>query len=275
MKSRIYQILENGSEADRWSRIYDLFMLTVIILNVIFLCLETVDGIDHQWHLFFVSFEWISVLLFTVEYGLRLWVCTESSLYQGQVKGRLKFMTSFMGMVDLLSFLPFYLFLYSSHAKYLSIIRLFRLIRLVKLAEYSQSLSFLAKVIRKRKDDLITTGFVTFILLICASTIMYILESQAQSDKFSSIPMAMWWGVTALTTVGYGDVYPITPLGKVFASLVAILGIGVFALPAGILGASFLEELQASKFKKLEDLICEHCGKTVSITSMKSKVYSP
>lgn len=270
IKQRMFQILEVGTHDDKLNKVYDLCMIVLIVFNVIFLCLETVQGIEKRLHPFFSIFEWVSVILFTVEYGLRLWVCTETPSGKGATQDRLKFMISFMGLVDLLSFLPFYLFLYIPTAKFLSIIRLFRLVRLVKLAAYSKALSLLSNVARKRKDELLTTGFIMFILLVCASTGMYLLENQAQPDKFSSIPMAMWWGVTALTTVGYGDVYPITPLGKIFASVVALLGIGVFALPAGILGASFIEEVQASKLDEIEALICQQCGDTVSMESRKT-----
>ena len=265
MKKRLFQILETTPHDDSVSRGYDSFMLTVIILNVIFLCLETVQEIHQHWHSLFFAFEWFSIALFTFEYLLRLWVCTENPIYKAPILGRIRYIASFFAIVDLLSFLPFYIFLYSENAKYMAVIRVFRLIRIIKLAEYSNALIFLGRVIQKRKEELLTTGFLTFILLICASSVMYILEHEAQPDKFSSIPMAMWWGVTALTTVGYGDVFPITPIGKIFACIVAVLGIGVFALPAGILGASFLEEVQASKFEQLEDLICKHCGNTVTL----------
>lgn len=262
VKKRLFGIVEPGLQEDQLGRVYDFFMLGIIVLNVSFLCLETVDRIDARFHRFLVTFEFFSVLLFTLEYAVRAWVCTESPAYAHPVRGRLKYLSKPLSIVDLLSFLPYYLFMAGPNAKLISILRLARLIRLLKLAEYSKALTFLGRVIAKRKNELATTGLVAFILLVFASTLMYMLEGDAQPDKFSSIPMAMWWGVTALTTVGYGDVFPITPLGKVVGSIVAILGIGIFALPAGILGASFLEEVQAQKIEALEDLICEHCGKT-------------
>lgn len=246
-------------------------MIAVITFNVLFLCLETIPNLNRQLYNLCYGFELFSILLFTLEYWVRLWICTENLKYRHPVYGRLRFMGTFMSMVDLCSFLPFYVFLYEPNAKFLAIIRLLRLIRLVKLAEYSKALFFLGRVFKKRKDELLTTGFLTFILLVCASSIMYLLEHEAQPEKFSSIPGAMWWGVTALTTVGYGDIYPITPLGRIFACVVAILGIGVFALPAGLLGASFLEEVQAAKFNELEALICSHCGKTVKVDILKGK----
>jgi len=271
LKQKLYRLIENTTSESKVGNGYDMVMISVITLNVLFLCLETVPDLKPQFYSIFYAFELFSILLFTLEYLIRLWICTENPAYRHSIYGRLRYMGSFMSIVDICSFLPFYLFLYEPNAKFLAIIRLLRLIRLVKLAEYSKALFFLGRVFKKRKDELLTTGFLTFILLICASSVMYLLEHEAQPHQFSSIPMAMWWGVTALTTVGYGDIYPVTPLGKVFACIVAILGVGVFALPAGLLGASFLEEVQSSKFQHLEELICSHCGKILTIDSRKDK----
>jgi len=135
--------------------------------------------------------------------------------------------------------------------------RLFRILRVLKFGRYSDAFRLLAKVIRSKRQDLIATTTVLAILLIVAASMMYEAESAAQPDKFSSIPEAMWWAVVTMTTVGYGDVYPVTALGKLFGGLIAVLGIGMFALPTGIIGAGFVEQLQA---RKVLPQNCPHCG---------------
>jgi len=140
-------------------------------------------------------------------------------------------------------------------------LRLFRLFRLFKLGRYSKSLRTIGNVVYARRGELLVTGFLIFVLLIISSSLLYYAERDAQPDKFSSIPASLWWSVVTLTTVGYGDVFPITPLGKIFGSVISFLGIGLFALPAGILGGGFLEEVKKSKLCKPK--VCPHCGGTI------------
>jgi voltage-gated potassium channel len=157
---------------------------------------------------------------------------------------------SFMGLVDLVAILPFYLPFISGHFTFFRVIRLVRIFRLFKLVRYSAALASLEIVLKKRKEELFSTLFVLFLLLLCVSSLMYYAENSAQPEAFSSIPKAMWWGVATLTTVGYGDVYPITAIGRIMGAFVAVLGIGLFALPAGIIGASYLDEIESRKKKK-------------------------
>lgn len=140
-------------------------------------------------------------------------------------------------------------------------IRLFRLIRLLKIGRYSSSLRTLINVLKRKKEELIISVFSIFILLIIVSSLMYFIEHKAQPEAFSSIPASMWWGIITLTTVGYGDVYPVTIVGKLYGSFIAFLGIGLFALPAGILASGFAEEIHQSKVDNSET--CPHCGKSL------------
>jgi voltage-gated potassium channel len=208
-------------------------------------------------------FEVVSVFIFTVEYILRLWTCVEQDAFSTPLKGRIKFMFTPLAVVDLLAILPFYLPMFITlDLRFLRILRLFRIFRLLKMARYLEHFSLMAAVVRRKKEELIITLFMAFMLLILSASLIYYAEREAQPQAFSSIPRAMWWSVNTLTTVGYGDVYPVTAAGRLLGGVIALLGIGVFALPAGILGSGFVEELQK---KKARELRCPHCGRSLNL----------
>lgn len=250
LRYRVYEIIEVAADGDLLSRAFDITILSLIVINVLALVLGTVDEIYQISPAFFKNIELVSVLIFTFEYLLRLWCCVENPRFAGAIKGRLKYIMSFMGLVDLVAILPFYLPFIAGHFTFFRVIRLVRIFRLFKLVRYSAALASLEIVLKKRKEELFSTLFVLFLLLLCVSSLMYYAENSAQPEAFSSIPKAMWWGVATLTTVGYGDVYPITAIGKIMGAFVAVLGIGLFALPAGIIGASYLDEIESRKKKK-------------------------
>ncbi|MCI0609203.1 MAG: ion transporter [Anaerolineae bacterium] len=169
-------------------------------------------------------------------------------------------------LIDLISFLPFYVPLLGMDLRIIRVVRLFRFFRLMKMWRYSQSLSMIVNVIKSKKEELSITLFSGAILLIVASSLLYFIEHDAQPDTFSSIPAAMWWGVITLTTVGYGDVYPVTVLGKIIGASIAVLSIGLFALPAGIIASGFASELQDQPAKSQ---ICPHCGKEINLRTQE------
>ena len=246
-RKRTYEIMEVAAAGDTVSRAFDLFILSLISLNVFMLVFETVQSVYDLCPLCFNYFEIFSIIVFSVEYLLRIWCCVENPKFSGPLKGRIKYAFSFMGLVDLLAILPFYLPFTGADYRILRAVRLFRIIRIFKLARYSIALGSLQHVLVKRKEELISVLLVLFLLLLVASSMMYFAEKDVQPEAFSSIPGTMWWGIVTLTTVGYGDVYPVTVFGKMLSAVIAILGIGMFALPAGIIGASFLEELEERK----------------------------
>lgn len=247
LRHRIYEIIEVAREGDPYSRFFDMTILSFIVINVCAFVLGTVEEIYQIAPSLFTNIELISVGVFSIEYILRVWCCVENPRFKGPLVGRLRYMFSFMGLVDLVAILPFYLPFITGHYAFFRVIRLVRVFRLFKLARYSKALSSLESVLKNRKEELLSTLFVLFLLLLCVSSLMYYAESHVQPEAFSSIPKAMWWGVATLTTVGYGDVYPITAAGKILGAFVAILGIGLFALPAGIIGASYLDEIENRK----------------------------
>lgn len=172
--------------------------------------------------------------------------------------GRLKFMLTPLALVDLFAILPFYLpILIPLDLRFLRVLRLIRIFRLFKLGRYSDALKLMGRVIKAKKAELFITLFIVFILLILSSSILYYVENETQPEVFSSIPSAMWWGISALTSVGYGDAYPMTPLGKFLGAIISLLGIGLIAMPTGILGAGFVEEIRK---KRMAQKTCPNCG---------------
>ena len=258
IKRRVHTLLSVAEAGDRASRSVDVFLATLILLNVLAAILQTVESLYQAWPRFFDNFELCSVIVFTAEYVLRVWSCTSSPAFAAPVAGRLRFAATFFPLVDLLAIAPFYLSAFVVlDLRMLRAVRLIRLARIFKIARYSESLQLLGRVLVAKRSELLITLTAAAILLVVASTLMYYAERDVQPDAFSSIPAAMWWGVTTLTTVGYGDVYPTTTLGRFIAAIDALLGIGLFALPAGILGSGFVDELQSRKRKPTK---CPHCG---------------
>ncbi|MRS13056.1 MAG: ion transporter [Actinobacteria bacterium] len=263
---RLWELLEVTFDSDTQSTVidwYDRSLATLIVLNVLAVILESVRSIGEPFATAFYAFEVFSVAVFTIEYVLRIWSCTADSRYSNPVLGRIRYALTPMVLIDLLSFAPFYLVALPFDLRFLRVMRLFRLLRVLKLGRYSDSLSLVTRVLRRKRSDLVAAVVVLLVMLVLASSVMYYVEREAQPDVFSSIPAAMWWGVVTFTTVGYGDVYPVTPLGKVLGSLIALLGIGLFALPAGILASGFSEERERVQAAVEDDPVCPHCGQRI------------
>jgi voltage-gated potassium channel len=166
-----------------------------------------------------------------------------------------------MAIVDLLAILPFYApMVVRLDLRFLRALRLIRILRLLKLGRYSQAMQTIARVVVAKKEELLVTAFVVFILLLLGSAGLYYAEHDAQPEAVPSIPAAMWWGVVTLSTVGYGDIVPVTPAGRFLGAVVALLGIGMFALPTGILGAAFVEEVRR---RRAATRVCPHCGRSL------------
>lgn len=261
LKKRIFGILEPGDEDSKY---FDPFIMGLIVLNVAAVVLETEQWLYLRYASVFHAFDAFSVAVFSVEYILRLWSCTEDPRFVNPVQGRLRFMLTPLALIDLFAVLPFYLPFIFPEMRFLRAVRLFRLFRVLKLARYSESLQTFIDVLRLKKDEMGLIFFAIVILLTISSSLMYEAEHEAQPDSFSSIPAAMWWGIVTLATVGYGDMFPVTPIGKLIGSVVVILGIGLFALPAGMLAAGFAEVLQARRDAKERDgMICPHCKRWI------------
>lgn len=271
LRARTYEIMENLRPDDRVGRIVNLTILVLILANVLVMILETVQSIRSTVLLpellpgftaavAFDVFEGVSVVVFSLEYLVRLWSCTADSRYRHPLFGRLRFCLTPMALIDLLAVAPWYLTLfaplYGLDMRFVRSLRMLRLLRIAKLARYLKALRTFQSVIRRKKEELVVTLFALMILLVLSSSCMYFIEHSEQPEVFSSIPASMWWAVTTLTTVGYGDVTPKSAFGQFVASVIAMLGVGLFALPAGILAGGFMEEFD----ERREPQSCPQCG---------------
>ena len=262
LKKTVYEIIEEAEPGNRASEVFDIFLITLIALNVVALIVGTVEEIHRISPGAFYLFEVISVGIFTVEFFLRVWTCTENPRFAHPVKGRLQYLVSPLALIDLLAVLPVYLvFFVNLHGLDLRFLRVVRLLaRIVRLGRYFSSLSTLGMVVHTKRGELAAVVSVLFLLLVMTSSLMFFAEHQAQPEEFASIPRAMWWSIITLTTVGYGDVFPVTAAGRLLAGIIAIVGIGLFALPAGILGSGYMEELEKGA---RESVRCPHCGEVI------------
>jgi len=242
-RNRIYQVMEVGNKEDLPSLIFDIFIIALITLNVLAVILESVASLHDQWHREFYYFELFSVAVFTVELFLRIWTTVENpdDGYDHPVWGRIKYLLTPTALVDILAILPFYLsFLIALDLRFM---RVLRLLRVLKLTRYSSAISILMAVLKQEARAFGAALFILLLLMTFSASMIFLFEHEAQPEVFSNIPNAMWWAVITLTTVGFGDAYPITPMGKFFGAAISIVGIGMVALPAGILASAFSEQL--------------------------------
>ena len=257
-RHRVFEIVAAAKSGDRTSAVFDIFIVSLILANIAVFIVESVEPIRALAPGFFFWFEACSVAVFTVEYLLRLWTCVENPRFKASVRGRVRHAMTPLALIDLLAIVPFYLPFLGVDLRVFRAFRIFRIARIAKLGRYSRAVRIIGVVLVEKKEEIVTTVGLILVLLLISSTLMYFVEREAQPDLFGNIPQAMWWGVATLTTVGYGDAYPITPLGQLLGAGVSILGIGMFALPTGILGAGFVEELQ--RLKSQANRKCPHCG---------------
>lgn len=259
VRRRTREIVAVARPGDAPSRWFDLGIRALILLNVVAVVLETVPSLHLAAGGFFWWFETFSVAVFSVEYVARVWSCVEDPRYARPLGGRLRYAATPLALVDLLAVLPSLLPMVGVDLRLLRAVRLFRLFRILKLARYSATLRAMGRVFRRRREELVITLSAIGLLLLVASSLMYFAEHGAQPEKFSSIPAAMWWGVVTLTTLGYGDVYPITALGRLLGGVIALSGLLIVALPTAILGAGFIEEMDFSRGRDARSR-CPHCG---------------
>lgn len=258
-QERSFEIVEAADPDDRASFAFDVFIITLICLNVVAFVIASVPSIQEKFGALLWRFEVFSVAVFTVEYGVRIWSCTTSPDYRGPITGRLQFASRPLLVIDFLAIVPFYLPFLGLDLRALRVLRVFRIFRVLKLARYSAALRLLGETISERREELLIALGVQIVLLLFVGTALFYVEHPAQPEEFSSIPAAMWYGIATLSTVGYGDMYPITSLGRFLGSISAVLGVGMFALPAGILGAAFSDAIQRRKGEP----VCSECGMPV------------
>ena len=250
IRLRLYKIFENNHN-DILSKSINIGLMLLIFANIIAIILSSETDIHKQFFTYFMAFEVFSLFVFTIEYIMRVWVSVENKKFSHPVKGRLRYMLTPMAIIDLLAILPtfFMIFLGSDWL----ILRTLRLMRVFKLTRYSRSMELLITVMKQEAETIISAIFILLILILISATGIHLVEGKVQPENFGSIPRALWWSTVTLTTVGYGDVVPVTLLGKVFGIVIVITGIGMAALPAGIMAAGFTAELnrRRERFKTI------------------------
>jgi voltage-gated potassium channel len=266
MKQTICKIIEKGAHGSLINILFDYFIILLIVLNVIAIGIEPISNLDPQVISGLRIFEIFSVAIFTLEFCMRIYISDITHPSTSRFKSALKFVISPYGLIDLFAILPFYLpFIILIDLRFIRILRLIRFFRILKISRYNSTLNLIGAVIKDKKAELGMTLFVTFLILVIASFLMFHIEGPVQPDKFPNVFSTMWWAIATLTTIGYGDVFPITGLGKVLSGIIALLGIGLVALPTGIISAGFIEKLNKVKSGK-KITVCPHCREEIDIS---------
>ncbi len=269
IKHRVFEIISKAEQGDKASQFFDLSIISLILLSVLSIILESFPSLANRYSSVFYGLEVFTVTVFSAEYLLRIW--TADLLYPEARRPRLRYVFSFMALVDLAAILPFYLPFLSLDLRFLRLLRLFRLSRLLrifKLSRYLESFQTIAKVIRASASQLAASVGMCFLIVLISAILMYTAENPAQPDVYPNIAASLWWSICTLTTVGYGDVYPITALGKLLASVISVVGIGIVAIPTGIISAGFMEataakrrEQKAANQAEAPKRYCPYCGR--------------
>ena len=236
-KKRVFDIIQIGTKGDLPSFAFDVILTVMIILNITSMVLETFERFSsYSW--LFKLIEGVTVIFFAIEYALRIW--TADVLYKDKspIAARLRFLVSFDGIVDLMTILPFF---YLSGFVAFRILRVVRIFHLFRINTSSDSFAVIVEVIFEKKNQIFSSVFIILVLMLASSLGIYSAEHEAQPEAFDNAFSGMWWSISALLTVGYGDIYPITTAGRIMGIIIALLGVGVVAIPTGIISAGFVE----------------------------------
>jgi voltage-gated potassium channel len=265
-KHKVHSLLHPELGNTHWDRAINGFIITLILLNVVAVMLETVPEIYDAHKQYFRWFDVFTVAVFSVEYVLRVWSANAEKKYGHSLAGRLRYMASPGAIIDLLAILPFYVHVVIGlDLRVLRILRLFRFLRLFKLTAYMKSAKMISNVFKATYNQLMLSLVLAITLITISSSFVYFAEHNAQPTVFSSLPKTIWWSVITLTTVGYGDMVPITLAGRTFTIIILLAGVALFALPAGILTAGFLEEMRTEKGLRRKKITCPHCNTQLDV----------
>lgn len=264
IKNRVFEIIEASDGHDIASKIFDSVIITLIIINVASVIIETFK-IPKELSTVLYYVEIVSVIIFTIEYALRIWTADLLRPKMTPLKARIRYIFSFMALIDLLAILPFYIpYIIPIDLRVLRALRIVRLLRMFKINRYTSALRTVGNVFKAKASELLSSMLVVVILMIIAAVLMYNIESRAQPEAFDNAFSSFWWAVATLTTVGYGDIYPVTIAGKVLSAVIALLGIALVAVPTGIIASGFTEELEKNKEKNKDEIeYCPYCGKKI------------
>ncbi len=247
-RKRIFEIIEVGNDLDNASRIYDYVNAGTIILNLLASILFTFEEYRNRYQQALVAIEVITVIFFTIDYILRVWTARYLYKEESPIMAVRKYIFSFMGVIDLLSFLPYCLpIFFPGGTVAFRMIRIVRIFRLFKVNAYHDSFSVITEVLKGKRQQLVSSVFIILVLMLASSLCMYSLENEAQPEVFQNAFSGIWWAASTLLTVGYGDIYPVTTMGKIFGIFITFLGVGMVAIPTGIISAGFVEQYSTMK----------------------------
>jgi len=253
-RKKLYLVVYDTEKDNKLHEIFDFFIIIWVIISVICVVLESISSLAYYFSTVFTLIDTIAVAIFSTEYLMRLYTCVENPQYKHWLKGRLATAKEASNVIDLLSILPFFLETLLGHIFDLRFLRVFRLMRLLKLMRYSDATKALMTSAKKEWPVMKASIFIMGLLVMLSACLGYVFEHEAQPDKFENIPQSMYWAVITLASVGYGDIVPITPMGRFITIILALLGIGIFAIPAAVLSSSLGEQLRVGREKLLNEL---------------------
>jgi len=246
-RQRVHALVFPSAYGGELHNLYDSFIVVWVIVSVLAVILESVHSIHYMLNMEFIILDAIAVSIFTLEYTLRMYCCVEEPGYRKAVTGRLKMAKSTSSIIDLLAIAPFFLEVFLHHLIDLRFMRVFRLLRLLKLTRYTGATQSLMKVIAREWPVMAASAFIMLLLVVMTASLGYLFEHEAQPEKFENIPQSIYWAVITLASVGYGDISPVTPAGRAMTIVLALIGIGIFAIPAALLSSAFSDQLKSDR----------------------------
>jgi voltage-gated potassium channel len=258
LKRRIFKVIDDHKSRKPLNRLFHSILFALILLSSLLLIIESVEPLYLRYKPVLFAMEMFTMVFFTMEYLLRVYTCTELSGFQHPLSGRISYVFTPLMIIDILSIIPFYLILFSSHYSGFYLFSVFRVLRLLKAIRYVNAFKVIGQVFYIKREQLLVSFIFILFVFVFASSIIYLAERDAQPEKFKDIPAAMWYTIVTITTVGYGDIYPITSIGKITGGLISAMGLILFAIPTSILTSGFLKVNEKSDGKH-----CPHCGKEI------------
>ena len=246
-RQRVHALVFPSAYGGDLHHLYDSFIVVWVVISVVAVILESVHSIHYLLNMEFLILDAIAVSIFTFEYCLRMYCCVEEPGYKKAVSGRLKLAKSTSSIIDLLAIVPFFLEVFLHHLIDLRFMRVFRLLRLLKLTRYTGATQSLTKVITREWPVMAAAAFIMLLLVVMTASLGYLFEHEAQPEKFENIPQSIYWAVITLASVGYGDISPVTPAGRAMTIVLALIGIGIFAIPAALLSSAFSDQLKMDR----------------------------
>ena len=253
-RRKLYALVNPTETSGRLHEIFDFFIIIWVIISVVAVILESVSSVIYHVNVEFAIIDTVAVAIFSTEYLIRIYTSVENPKYQHWLHGRVASAKEASNVIDLLAILPFFLESLLAHLFDLRFLRIFRLMRLLKLMRYSDATKSLFVVCKREWPVMKASAFIMLLLVMLAACLGYVFEHEAQPDKFENIPQSIYWAVITLASVGYGDISPITPMGRVMTIVLALLGIGIFAIPAAILSSGLSDQLRIERESMMNEL---------------------